>query len=157
MVVTDVSYGSQYSRDFCRPLAAAAVRALDPLLELVFNRRYGIFQVIRHTLVAVHYEIPGLGALLQLDRFAFWECDVLKKYRVDVEDNPYLLIEDMKSHDVKEHPELMDDKAELEQVLNHRAELEETVRDNWEHGFRFNRSQVLRIWQPFYDFTGFVR
>lgn len=157
MVVTDVSYGSEYTTNFCRPLVSAAVKALDPMLELVFNRRYGIFQVIRNTLVAIHYEVPGLGGLLELTRFPFWECDCLKKYRIEKEDNPYLLIEDMKANDSKEHPELFTENAEVEEVLNHRAELEETVRDNWEHGFRFNRAQVLRIWEPFYNHTGFVR
>lgn len=138
-------------------MAAAAVEALDPALELVFNGRYKMFQVVRHSLVAIHYDVPGLGALVELTRFPFWECDCLERYRLEKEDNPYLLIEDMKANDTQEHPELFDDKAELEEVLGHRAELEATVRDNWSHGFRFNRSQVLRMWQPFFDYTGFVR
>jgi len=157
MIATDASYGSEYSRDFCRPLAAAAVEELDPALELVFNQRFGIFQVVRQTLVAVHYELDGFGDLLEVKRFPFWECDCLEHHQIEEEDNPYLLIHDMKAHDVKERPELMDDNAEVEAVLDYRAELEETVRDNWAHGFRFNRAQVLRIWQPFFDYTGFVR
>jgi hypothetical protein len=154
MIETVEMPGSQYSTEFHRPMTSAAVLMLDPQLQLVYNRKYGLFQVIRWTLIACRYYVPGLGNLLSLERGAMWECDVAPHHHIDTEDSPGALIHDMVAGDTKAHPRLLEDAGRLGRIMDHRARIEERVRDEWKHHSAWNRAQILKVWQPIYDMTG---
>lgn len=157
MLCVDANLGHQYSTDFHRPLTSEAVRRLDGDCQLVYNRKYGLFQVVRWTGVVVTVNVPGLGRLSWIERVPFWECDVEPKHGVERNDYPDLLIQDMREGDTREKPELLDDNDRLARVVSYRQKMEEAVRGHWRHATRWNRRQVQRMWQPFKDYTGYVR
>lgn len=154
MIETVEMAGSQYSTEFHRPMTSTAVMLLDPQLQLVFNKRYCMFQVIRWVLVACRYQIPSLGILLSLERIAMWECDVAPEHHIDKEDSPGALIADMVKGDTREHPRLLNDTDNLKALMEHRALIEAKVRDEWKHHAAWNRAQILKIWEPIYHMTG---
>jgi len=157
MIETRETVNSQYSTDFYRPRTAEAVEALDPDLQLVYNRRYGLFQVIRWVAIAVRYYMPTIGDLVCIERLAMWECDVEKHHQIEHEDSPRLLLLAMNAGDSHRKPEILDDTDRMKAFTEHRETIEEKIRGEWDHHRRFNRSQILKVWEPFYNWTGVVR
>lgn len=155
-------HGSAWREPTERPMHVQALGHFDPNVKLVFNRAAGCFQLVREVTVGWHYHLEGFGPLCFIDKIWMWEMDCRdpaerETWGIEVGDDPTDLILRMVAGDTWDNAHLRDSGWSYAQIMAQRKEMEEKVSDAYRHNQRFNRRQLLRMWQPFHDYTGFVR
>lgn len=144
---------SEHTYDFHKPVASAVLTLYDPELRLVFNRKHECFQVMRIRTRQFRVEIDGLGPVSFLNpvlvHITDWSEGLYGR------DDPWPLIERLEESDTLKHPNLSRDR--VEQVRAQKEKQDRSIDDMWKYQTRSNMRQLRRVWQPFADYSGFVR
>lgn len=156
MLTLTEPHGWQYSTEFHLPRVCAAVQREDTRLEVVWNRKYKLFQIVRHVPMLVKVRLRDFGTLAYTHVVRFWEMDVEDRHRIRG-DQPDLLIADMRKSDTRDHPELLDESWVRQKIIEQRHGIEAQVRDKYQHNQRFNRRQIHRLWGAFLNSPGYVK
>lgn len=143
---------SHITFDFHRPVTVRALELFDPDLRLVWNRKYGLFQVMSLRLKTTTFEVDGLGKVAWLEPTLVWEADW--KEGLLRGDDPHPLIRKLYESDTLRFPNLHEMKDQ--QRRNHQETVRRKVRDNYRHAHRANRYQLHRALEPLYNFPAFT-
>jgi hypothetical protein len=144
--------GSEHSLDFHRPVTVKALEYFDPDLKLVYNRRYGCFQVMRMIRKIMETVSSQFGHIAYTDDVAVyvkdWKDGLLNG------DDPRALIKSLWESDLQRHETLATDR--VIQMRKNKLRQLDTVKDNYSHAQRDNASQLEKAYEPVVRFPSLI-
>lgn len=147
-------YGTEYSTEFSRPNTERAIARYDPDLRLLFNKQLDLFQVMRITPSTTVYHFGSLPFAWLEYRFQ-WAMDWMDG--IERGDNPEPVLSYLQAQDLREHPELDDDDAVLQKIMDERLRREAVIHAAYRHAFLDNRRLLMKAWEPLYNHPALVR